>query len=351
MTAINRTDISQKDTNGKFMEVAAMPQNNMIHAPYPAHRPASLVSMQVVATLAILSILLFGSPHLSSAEPLEYSPRWSLGFETVLSTIEGSMGFDQQNAGYGTLNDLKADLGLPNDNRTFKVRGSVRPLEHHLIRAFGTIPEVYVGSTQLNKDMRLTRLPNTSPLALQATDLVVTFPTGSLVRSEMKYASFGMGYDLDFLAAPRWAAGLTGELRYLDVRLKLWGDGATNGANPPDLVGVAGRVEQVINIDEFFPCIGGQGSVALPFGMNGMSGTGLNIGGFTKMVYGLSPNYLNYVDIALGLSLWTAPTNRFQLMAKVGVEHESVFHDAANRNGRVFELKRNGLLISLDGSF
>jgi hypothetical protein len=57
--------------------------------------------------------------------------------------------------------------------------------------------------------------------------------------------------------------------------------------------------------------------------------------------------------IALGLSVWTAPTSRLvcNLMAKVGVEHESVFHDAANRNGRVFELKRNGILISLDGAF
>jgi len=337
-----------RENHGLRMEVAAMPLRDTVHVASNQRRSSSRIKL-FIPTIAFLSILLLGTPLSSFAEPLEYSPRWSLGFETTLSTIEGSTGFDQQNAGYGTLNDLKADLGLPNDNRTFKVRGSIRPLEHHLLRAFGTIPEVYVGSTQVNKDMRLTRLPNTSQQALQATDLVVTFPTGSYVHSEMKYACFGMGYDLDFLAAPRWAAGLTGEVRYLDVRLKLWGDGATNGANPPEPVGVSGRVEEVINVDELFPCVGGQGSAALPIGMNGMAG--LNIGGFTKMIYGLSPNYLNYVDISMGLSLWTAPTSRFQLMAKVGIEHESVFHDAANRNGRVFELKRNGLLVSLDGTF
>jgi hypothetical protein len=311
--------------------------------------------MHAIARLSIVWILFLMVPSLTFGEPLEYSPRWSMGFETVLSTIEGYTGFDQQTAGYGTLNDLKADLGLPNDNRRFKIQGSVRPLEHHLLRAFGTIPEAYVGSTQLNKNMRLTRLPNTSvppqgTTQVQATDLVVTIPIGTLVHSEMKYASFGMGYDLDFLVAPRWAAGIAGELRYLDLKLKLWGNGATDGAGAPiDGDNGPGRYENVINIDELFPCVGGQANAALPIGMNGMSG--LNIGGFTKMVYGLSPNYLNYVDISMGVSIWTGPASRMQLMAKVGIEHESVFHDAQIRNGRVFELKRNGLLFSLDGTF
>jgi hypothetical protein len=324
------------------MEVAAMPLKNTIHALFNRRRPRSWTRIHVVATLAFLSVFVLVTPLPSLAEPLEYSPRWSLGFESTLSTIEGRMGFDQQNAGYGTLNDLKADLGLPNDNRTFKIQGSVRPLEHHLLRAFGSIPEAYLGSNTLNKNMRLTRLPN--PNAFGQTDLVVTFPTGSYVWSELKYATFGMGYDLDFLVAPRWSAGIAGELRYLDVRLKLWGENAQDGLGQN-----IGRVEDIINIDEMFPCVGGHANVAFPFGMNSMSP--LNIGGFTKMSFGLSPNYLNYVDLSVGLSVWTGPRARMQLMAKVGVEHESVFHDAANRNGRVFELKRNGILISLDGAF
>ncbi len=341
------------------MEVAAMPLQNAAYARSGLRRHVSRKPMHAIARLSIVWILLLVVPSLTFGEPLEYSPRWSLGFETVLSTIEGHMGFDQQNAGYGTLNDLKADLGLPNDNRRFKIQGSVRPLEHHLLRAFGSIPEAYTGSNNINKDIRLTRLPNTNTLAaVQATDLVVTVPMGSLVHSEMKYASFGMGYDLDFLVAPRWAAGMTGELRYLDLKLKMWGENARNASieNPPQpptdpsfIDGIVGRYENVINIDELFPCVGGQANAALPIGMNGMSG--LNIGGFTKMVYGLSPNYLNYVDISMGLSLWTGPRSRMQLMAKVGIEHESVFHDAQIRNGRVFELKRNGLLFSLDGTF
>ena len=342
MRTTNRTHIPLNDTNGLRMEVAAMPLKNTTNA--LANKPSrrSRNHIHLVAMLALLLVFLLAIPLPSLAEPLEYSPRWSLGCETVLSTIEGRMGFDQQNAGYGTLNDLKADLGLPNDNRTFKIQGSVRPLEHHLLRAFGTIPEAYLGSNTLNKNMRLTRLPN--PNALGQTDLVVTFPTGSDVLSELKYASFGMGYDLDFLVAPRWSAGIAGELRYLDVRLKLWGENAQDGLGQN-----IGRVEDVINIDEMFPCVGGHANVAFPFGMNSMSP--LNIGGFTKMSFGLSPNYLNYVDLSMGLSVWTGPRSRMQLMAKVGVEHESVFHDAANRNGRVFELKRNGLLISLDGTF
>lgn len=302
----------------------------------------SQTPIHLIVTLATFLVFILGMPLSSFGEPLEYSPRWSLGFESTLSTIEGRMGFDQQNAGYGTLNDLKADLGLPNDNRTFKLQGSVRPLEHHLLRAFGTIPEAYLGSTTLNKNMRLTRLPN--PNQFGQTDLVVTLPMGNYVWSELKYASFGMGYDLDFLIAPRWSAGIAGELRYLDVRLKLWGENAQDG-----LGNNIGRIEDIINIDEMFPCVGGHANVAFPFGMNSMSP--LNIGGFTKMSFGLSPNYLNYVDLSMGLSLWTGPRSRMQVMAKVGVEHESVFHDAVNRNGRVFELKRNGLLISLDGTF
>ncbi|MGB9618569.1 MAG: hypothetical protein ACPL7J_14710 [Desulfomonilaceae bacterium] len=342
MRARTKTQIPPKDSNGLRMEVAAMPLRNFVHDSSNARPFLSRSRFHLVAILALLAVLLLGTSLSSLAEPLEYSPRWSLGFETTLSTIEGRMGFDQQNAGYGTLNDLKADLGLPNDNRTFKIQGSVRPLEHHLLRAFGTIPEAYLGSKTLNKNVRLTRLPN--PNAFGQTDLVVTFPTGSNVLSELKYASFGMGYDLDFLVAPRWSAGIAGELRYLDVRLKLWGENAQDGLGQN-----IGRVEDVINIDEMFPCVGGHANVAFPFGMNAMSP--LNIGGFTKMSFGLSPNYLNYVDLSMGLSVWTGPRARMQLMAKVGVEHESVFHDAANRNGRVFELKRNGLLISLDGTF
>jgi len=344
-------------TNGLVMEVAAMPRRNAAYARSGVRRHVSRKPMHAIARLSIIWIFFLMVPSLTFGEPLEYSPRWSMGFEAMLGTIEGSTGFDQQNAGYGTLNDLKADLGLPNDNRRFKIQGSVRPLEHHLLRAFGTIPEAYIGYTQLNKDLRLTRLPNTTTNG--QTDYVVTIPMGSFVHSEMKYATFGMGYDLDFLVAPRWAAGISGELRYLDLKFKMWGVNARNEAinnnsvppilDPSFIDGVAGRYENVINIDELFPCVGGQANAALPIGMNGMSG--LNIGGFTKMIYGLSPNYLNYVDIAMGLSVWTAPSSRMQFMAKVGIEHESVFHDAAIRNGRVFELKRNGLLFSLDGTF
>lgn len=304
----------------------------------------------LIAARIIVCLITLAAPLTSIAEPLDYSPRWSLGFEGTLSKIEGRMGFERQSAGYGTLNDLKNDLGLPDDNQTWKIMAQVRPLEHHVFRVFGSIPELYKGGNTLNKDLRLTRLPNPFNQT-GGTDMAVTFPIGHWVKSEMRYAMFGVGYDLDFLVSRGWNAGLNGEFRYLDYKVRMSTAAATNGGEiDPGVTNnlrTLPNVEETINLDEAFACMGAHGQAMFPLG----PGAGVAFGGFTRMNYGVTPNYLNYVDLTMGVLIRTGLNGGLGLQAKVGYEHESIFHDGQVREGRVIELKRNGILFSLDGTF
>ena len=320
-------------------EVNKMPLDNEANVTSKGFRSLKSKLAQLIGLLIVACLVTLGLPPASYGDPLDYCSRWSMGVDAYLSTIEGRMGFDQQPGGFGTLNDLKTDLGLPDDNKSFRINASVRPLEHHLLRVFGSIPELYRGGTTLERDLRLTQITNLTATTGQGNSLSVTFPQYSWVKSEMRYATFGLGYDLDFLVAPTWLAGFNGEFRYLDLRMRIFTQNATNGAGDPIY-----NVANSINVDEPFPCLGGHAYAMIPFG-------GLGVGAFTRMSFGLTPNYLNYADMTMGLSLRTGLNGGVAVMAKVGYEHESIFHDTNNRAGQVMELKRNGILISLDGTF
>jgi hypothetical protein len=319
-------------------EVNKMPLDNEANVTSKGFRSLKSKSARLIGLLIVACLVVLGLPPASYGDPLDYSSRWSLGVDGYLSTIEGRMGFDQQPGGFGTLNDLKTDLGLPNDNKSFRINASVRPLEHHLLRVFGSVPELYRGGTTLERDLRLTQITNNTATGT-GNALSVTFQEGHWVKSEMRYATFGLGYDLDFLVAPTWLAGFNGEFRYLDLRMRIFTQEATTNG-----VDTLNNVENSINVDEPFPCLGGHAYAMIPFG-------GVGVGAFTRMSFGLTPNYLNYVDMTMGLSLRTGLNGGVAVMAKVGYEHESIFHDTNNRAGQVMELKRNGILISLDGTF
>jgi hypothetical protein len=306
-------------------------------------------------TLFMISALVLGQ-GVAGADALEYLSPWSIGTEFMYSFIDGQMGFDQTPTGFGTLNDLRNDLGLPQDNQTFRVYATMRPLEHHMLRVFGNIPELYQSETRPQKDLRLTEYSSTIIAGTNniSNNRVIVFPQGTLVKSQMRTAQFGFGYDLDFITGPGHAAGLQGEFRYIDLRVSLSDSEAR--VIPPGSIGSEGTLvnyqNNIISLDELVPCLGAHAQAVLPFGFSHMFPE-LTLGGYTRMSFGLYPGYLNYVDIQAGLQLNSGSkcgSRRF-LVAKFGLEHESIFHDGATRAGRVVELKRDGLTCALEAVF
>ena len=304
-------------------------------------------STRLARSIAIAIVTLIVLPGLVMADMREERPVWTLGFEGFFSKIEGRMGFDQQSAGYGTLNDLREDLGLPLDNMSYRVVSSIRPLQHHLLRMYGSVPEYYVGEARLKRELRLTRYP--SGVANTVTnDRVITFPGGvGVAQSKMETFMAGVGYDLDFLLWPNWVGGFNGDLRYIDLKVQISGTGIIEP--PIDGDTPLPNTLDVIHLDELVPCLGAHTEVVFPFNLG--CGSGSSVGAFSRMVYGITPNYLNYVDLSTGITLNLAPSSRFVLNTKVGLEHESIFHDTQIRNGRVLELKRNGIMFRLEGLF
>ncbi|MGO8881675.1 MAG: hypothetical protein ACLPVO_14240 [Desulfomonilaceae bacterium] len=303
---------------------------------------------------------------IAGADSLDFLAPWSIGSEFMYSWMWGTMSYDQASCcGFGTTNQLRDDLGLPQDNQTYRVYATVRPLEHHMLRVFGSVPELYQSQNVLQKDLRLTQLPGTTVSATTTTNTVLVFPAGSLVKSEMKTAQFGFGYDLDFLTGPGHAAGMQGELRYIDLRLSI-SDGTATQVPPSPFNGInltnppyngtwgtsIGYQYYNTTLDELVPTLGAHAQAVLPFGFGNMF-PDLTLGGYTRMNFGLWPNYLNYVDIQAGLQLNSGQkcgTRRF-LIAKFGVEHESILHDGQIRTGRALELKRDGLTCALEAVF
>jgi hypothetical protein len=317
-------------------------------------------STRVRIVFLIVSAIILGHGT-AGADALEYLSPWSIGTEFMYSWIEGQMGYDQQNAGFGTINQLRDDLGLQQDNQTYRVYATMRPLEHHMLRVFGSVPEIYQSQIRAQKDLRFTQLPGAINNNNVTNNRVIVFPAGSLVKSELRTAQFGFGYDLDFVLGPGHAAGMQGELRYIDLRLSV-SDGTalsvpgTAGAVivPPSCVAGDNICYQYYNtsLDELVPTLGAHAQAVLPFGFGKMF-PDLTLGGYTRMNFGIWPNYLNYVDIQAGLQLNSGQkcgSRRF-LVAKIGVEHESLLHDGALRTGRMLELKRDGLTCALEAVF
>ena len=303
---------------------------------------------------AIVIVTVIVLPGLVMADMREERPVWTMGFEGFFSSIDGRMGFDQQNAGYGTLNDLRQDLGLPWDNISYRVVASLRPLQHHLVRVYGSVPETYQGETLLTRQLRTTRYPSAIIGVNQqvTNDQTIAFQPGDRIKSMLKTAMFGFGYDLDFLLWPNWIGGFNGDLRYIDLRVQMSGTGyilPSYDPAAPDPKYVLPNTFDVISIDELVPCLGAHTEVVFPINLG--CGSGSSAGAFSRLVYGITPNYLNYVDVSAGLTLNMAPSCRFTLNSRFGYEHESIFHDAQNRNGRVMELKRDGIMFRVEGLF
>ncbi len=279
-------------------------------------RHSRTISAHIAAFAACFIVLFVTLPAPSIAEPLEYNGFATLKFEPFFSHIEGRMGTAQGIGETGTVIDLQNDMGLPDDNWTFKILGSIRPLEHHLVRVYGTIPELYRGGAILQR-------------SLQTRSFI--YPAGTAVQSLLNIGTFGFGYDLDFLVGPRWFGGMNGDLKF--VRLE-----STISAG-------ALQQEDTISVDELVPCIGAHGQTRMPLNRR------VNVGGFARITYGITPNYLNYVDLSTGVCVGMAPVGSLLVEGKVGYELESFYFNQENLLGRQLELQRNGLVFSLEAAF
>ncbi len=279
---------------------------------------ASGVAGGTIVMALMLGLAIVAWPRWAASEPLDCGFA-TFGAKAFFSQIHGRMGFNQANGLNGTFNDLQNDLGLPTDNQTFEFDASIRPLEHHLLRLFGRIPELYAGSTLAPRELR-TR--NT------------VYPPGSPISSEFRTATFGFGYDLDLMIGPRWYGGLQGELRYIDLKLSM--SNASSGH------------EDTITVDEAVPCLGAHMASRLPFGL-GCVLPGSRLGATARMTFGITPNYLNYMDLMVGGSfLFGQVCFPVILESKFGYQHESFFHNQENASGRSVEVKRDGIFFSLE---
>src|SRR5208283_1097937 len=282
----------------------------------PGERRWDRVSARIAMRVACLVILLMTISAPSIAEPLEYNGFASMGIQAFFSRIEGRMGLAQNVAENGTVIDFINDMGLPTDNRTFRLSASVRPLEHHLLRVYGSIPELYRGGTIVQRTLQTKSF---------------TYPAGTPVQSQLNVGTFGFGYDLDFVVGPRWFGGMQGELKFINLR-------ATISAG-------ALQQEDTISLNELVPCLGAHGQTRIP-----CTGS-VNVGGFGRITYGVTPNFLNYVDLSTGLCLGMGSIGSVLVEAKVGYQLESFYHNQENLLGRSLELKREGIVFSLEAAF
>jgi hypothetical protein len=274
------------------------------------------MSARIAARVACFIVLLITIPVPSTAEPLEYNGFASLRFEAFFSRIEGRMGLAQNVAENGTVIDFINDMGLPADNRTFRLLMSVRPLEHHLLRVYGSFPELYRGGTILQRTLQTKSF---------------TYPAGTAVQSQLNVGTFGFGYDLDFLVGPRWFGGMQGDLKFINLRTTI----------------SAGQLQQddTISLNELVPCLGAHVQTRIPW-------TGsVNVGGYGRITYGMTPNFLNHVELSTGFCLGMGSVGSVLVESKLGYEVESFYHNQENLLGRSLELKREGIVFSVEAAF
>jgi len=273
------------------------------------------------AAIWLVAAAIVASSSAALAEPLEYVPFASFWVKGVYSRIEGRFGFAQENGGIGTLNDLVHDLGLPASNLTFDLGARVRPLEHHVLRVYGRIPEVYKGGRTISR-------------ALQTRN--VTYAAGTAITSELKTGMFGLGYDLDFLVGPRWFGGLNGDLRHVGVRIRMGN--------------AASVFEDTMAINEMIPCLGGHLLFRAPARVGRGPGL-LTVGGFSRITFSMTPNWFNYFEVSTGISLGIFRGGSLSIESRLGYNYEIFFHNQESLAGRALELQRDGVLLSLEGLF
>ena len=277
---------------------------------------------------SIWCVLLFSAPIAlfsvisTSAAPLEYNPFASLRIEGQYGLLNGRSIFNRNTGRPVTQNEFDTDLGMDDSFVTWRMYASARPLEHHLLRVYGSLPQHSKGVRILDREL-ITG--------------VNTYPVGTEVNSDLYVMSFGFGYDLDLLVGPRWYGGLNAEFLYMGASMDI-----TSKSNT--------RRDDTISISEYVPCFGAhvENRSLLPF-LN--PNERFQLGGFARIIHSITPNYLNYIDVNAGLSVHMQFSPNFAVLAKAGVERESVYHDQNVTNGNLLEFTRDGIFLSLSGSF
>jgi hypothetical protein len=279
--------------------------------------------IKLLTLILCLSASLSTSVKEANAAPLLFTPFAAMSVEGFFSRMDGRMGFDQNPilALNGTLNDLRTDLGLPANNMTWRINLYVRPLEHHALRMYGSIPERYLGTNTLERE-----------IVAQNT----RFPVGTKVRSEMRTGQFGFGYDLDFLIGPRWYAGLNGDLRYINLFSRISSAGTGLG--------------ETVSLSELVPCLGAHAANRLPLGLDTIFAPAI-LGGNARMTYGVTPDFLNYINITLGLTADLRFLTGMIIQTEVGYEYEIMEHNQSATTGRVMEVQRDGIYFRVGGAF
>jgi hypothetical protein len=276
-----------------------------------------------MAAVSVLSILMafLVLPECLRAEPLEYNPFATIGLEARWGRLDGRLGFAQDVVQTGTLNDFRTDLGLPNNSLTWGLNATARPLEHHLVRIFGYLPETYKGGTTLNRKL-VTRN--------------FTYAAGTSILSEYRTSQFGFGYDLDLLIGPRWYGGLHGNIRHMLLQVRM--GNAESGK------------EDTLSISETVPCLGVHMQTRNTFEVGPFRSI-VNVGGFARMDFSMTPNYMNYFNMSAGAALGFRVGMIGIVETKIGYFYESYYHDQELAAGKVLELRRDGILFSLEGLF
>jgi hypothetical protein len=304
---------NRSNTSEKKLTIAKSPIES-----YGCFRPRAGIARRLAFPVRLFLAAVFGIAYFAApilAEPLDQPTFATLGVSARLSRMHGRMGFDQLVALGGTVNDFRGDLRLPEDNKTFEINLSVRPLEHHVLRAFGRVPENYSGDSILDRTLRTRNN---------------TYVPGQAITSNLQTAMATFAYDLDMLIGPRWYGGLHGDLRYIFLEVRM---------GTPQL-----RREDIITFAELAPCLGAHFDARLPIGFGGPIST---VGGFARLSYAITPNFLNYVELSMGLSVFSVPTSSLRVQGKIGYEHESFIHQQTN----TLEFRRDGILFSIETAF
>ncbi len=280
-----------------------------------AHRLRAGLTPVLSAALVLCAV----ATGVSFGAPLDVPGPYSVWTEGFVGWINGRVGFDRRTGGVGTLNDLVEELGLPEQQISWRAGMSVRPLAHHRVRVYGTIPDRYIGHKALTRELRTRN---------------GIFPVGTIVGSEMEWAQFGVGYDLDFLLAPTYTTGLSIDMKYHHARVRLLGPGL--------------GLEDTITVDEAIPCLGAHTSTRFfkftdgPFRWFG--GIGLH----ADILFSMTPEYVNSFDMRAGLVAHFKFPWLPLMVTKAAYEHESLHMTHQASSGNVLQLKRNGVVFSLE---